>query len=451
VGEARETPERDPEAVTPSEATEQDGGARRHRVLVAVLVVLGALCILVSTLSIWVRDVALDSDVWADQSGQMLESPEIQQALAAFIVEEAYSAGEVQAQLEAALRPEFKPLAGPASAQLQTVATQAAARALARPRVQELWRTANRAGHEQLVALLEGETERVTLVDDAVVLDLDALVADVATRIGVGEGATQRIQDRVEPIVVMRSDQLESAQQAVKAVKALSIWPFLIGLALWAGAVYLAAGRRRTTLRMIALSLITLGALLLVGRRLGGNAVVDSLVQAESMKPAVRDVWTIFSSLLAESAVAGIVVGLIALASLWLAGPGMRATAVRRWMAPTFRDRPVLVHGALAGAILLVLLWGPVGTPRRLLSLVLITVLAFVGLELLRRQAVREFPDETGGMSLGAALAEVRARSRHSAPVTDDAVARLERLSALHERGALTDDEYEAEKTLLLT
>ncbi len=451
MGEAPELPGRDPEAVTPPQAKENEGGAGQHRLLVAVLVALGALCILVSTVSVWVRDVALDSDAWVDQSGKLLESPEIQDALAAFIVEEAYSAGEVQAQLEAALRPELKPLAGPASAQLQSVATEAAARALARPRVQELWRTANRAGHEQLIAVLEGETERVTLVDDSVVLDLDAMVANVAARIGVGEGATQRIQDRVEPIVIMQSDQLETAQQAVRAVKALSIWPFLIGLALWAGAVYLAAGRRRTTLRAMALSLIALGVILLVGRRLGGNAVVDSLVQAESMKPAVRDVWAIFTGLLAESAVAGIAVGLIALAALWLAGPGLRATAVRRWLAPTFRDRPLLVHGALAGAILLVLLWGPVGTPRRVISLVVVMALAFAGLELLRRQAVREFPDESGGMSLAAAFAQVRAGSRQSGPVTDDAVARLERLTALHERGALTDDEYEAEKTLLLT
>ena len=43
----------------------------------------------------------------------------------------------------------------------------------------------------------------------------------------------------------MRSDQLDAAQTLVKILKALSFWPFILGLALWAGAVYLAHGRRR--------------------------------------------------------------------------------------------------------------------------------------------------------------------------------------------------------------
>jgi hypothetical protein len=34
-----------------------------HRVAATVLVVLGALCILISTVSVWVRDIALDSEV----------------------------------------------------------------------------------------------------------------------------------------------------------------------------------------------------------------------------------------------------------------------------------------------------------------------------------------------------------------------------------------------------
>jgi putative oligomerization/nucleic acid binding protein len=200
--------------------------------------------------------------------------------------------------------------------------------------------------------------------------------------------------------------------------------------------------------------LITLGIVLLVVRRLGGNVIVESLVQAESVKPAAQDVWTVFTALLRESAIAGVAVGVIGVAATWLACPGRYATAVRQWLAPTFRDRPVLVHGVLAAIILLVLLWGPVGTPRRLVSLVIVTALAFVGLEVLRRQTVREFPDAIRGeVGLEAALARLRTGGRppaseHVAAVTVD---RLERLAALHERGALTDEEYDAEKALLLT
>jgi len=295
----------------------------------------------------------------------------------------------------------------------------------------------------------------VQLTGDAVVFDLDQIVENVGGRIGASEGATETVQERVEPVVIMRSDQLSTAQTAVKALKALSFWPLILGVAVWAGAVYLAAGRRRETIRGMALSLITLGIVLLVVRRVGGNAIVESLVQAESVKPAAQDVWATFTALLRESAIAGVAVGALGLAATWLAGPSRRATAVRQGLAPTFRDRAGLVHGVLAAVILLVLLWGPVGTPRRLVSLVIVTALAFIGIEVLRRQAVREFPDAVRGeaMSLGAALAHLRVGGRPPShePVATATVDRLERLAALHERGALTDEEYAAEKALLLT
>ena len=280
--------------------------------------------------------------------------------------------------------------------------------------MQELWRATNRAVNEQLLALLEGETERVQLVDDAVVLDLDQIAANVAGRVGAGEEATEAIQERVEPVVILRSDQLSTAQTIVELLRALSFWPFILGLLFWAGAVYLARGRRREALRMIAVSLVLLGIVLLVIRRLGGQALVENLVEAESLKPAVSDVWEIFTTLLAESAVAGIVVGAIALLGTWLAGPSGPAASVRRRLAPTFRDHPALPHIVLAAALLLILLWGPIGTPRRLISVVVVIVLAFVGLELLRRRTVQEFPS-TGSRTVGRGLSGYRESGLRSA------------------------------------
>lgn len=437
-----------------NDAAKATGGERSHRILVGVLVVVGALLVLVSTVSVWIRDAALDTDVWVDQSGQLLESPDVRDALAVYIVDQAYSAGDVQQRLEEGLPEELRPLSGPIAAQLQGVAYDAAARALARPRVQELWRTANGAAHERIVAVLEGESERVTLENGNVVLELDELVADVAARVGAGEGPTAALQGRVEPIVLVESEELDAAQTSVRVVKALSIWPFLLGLALWAGAVYLAHGRRRETVRAIAVSLVVLGVILLVVRRIGGNVIVESLVEAESVKPAAAVFWSTFTTLLRESAIAGVVIGVLGLVWTWLSGPTRPATAIREWLAPTFRDRVALVHGTLAAVILLLLLWGPVGSPRRLVSLVLVTGFAFLGLELLRRQAVREFPNAVRGAASARAifprLPFGRAEATAGEPVAATKVDRLERLAALHERGALTDEEYQAEKQLLL-
>ena len=57
----------------------------------------------------------------------------------------------------------------------------------------------------------------------------------------------------------MRSDQLGLAQKAVKAIKAVSVWVLVLVLLLFAAALYLAAGERRTTLRNIGWAFILVG------------------------------------------------------------------------------------------------------------------------------------------------------------------------------------------------
>ena len=62
---------------------------RSHRILATVLVVLGALCILISTVSVWIRDIALDSDEWSDTSAELLQSENVRNALSVYIVDQA--------------------------------------------------------------------------------------------------------------------------------------------------------------------------------------------------------------------------------------------------------------------------------------------------------------------------------------------------------------------------
>jgi hypothetical protein len=430
--------------VSQSKAPEKPAkSTRRRRAAVWALVVLGALCVLISTVSVWIRDMALDPNEWADTSTQLLQSEDVRNVLSIYIVDQSYAASDAEARLEESLPERLKPLAGPISAQLRGVAYDAVDRALSRPRVQELWRSANRAVNAQLVDLLEGNKENLEISGNAVVLNLDQLVANITGQIGVGENAASALQGRVQPIVILESDQLSTAQKIVKWLKALSFWPLILGLLFWSGAVYFAEGRRRQTVRNVAISLVVIGLLLLVIRRIVGHAVLDSLVSTESVRAAAQDVWTIVTELLAQSAWAGVFVGLVAILGTWLSGPGKRATASRQWLAPFFRDRPLATHGILAVLLLIFLAWGPTGTPRRFIAVLIVAILAFVGLEVLRRQTVREFPD--------AVTRDIHWPWRRGASggADPDRVQSLERLAALHDRGALTDEEYEAEKALL--
>jgi predicted membrane metal-binding protein len=61
------------------------------------------------------------------------------------------------------------------------------------------------------------------------------------------------------------------------------------------------------------------------------------------------------------------------------------------------RDRPALVYGAVGFVYLLVLIWAPTPAFRHLLPILLIAGLVVLGVEVLRRQSVREFPDARSG------------------------------------------------------
>ena len=85
-------------------------GSRRRRVAVLALIILGALCIFISTLSVWIRDVALDEDVWPETSSQLLQSENIRKSLSIYLVDQAYASSDAEVRLQEALPEQLKPL-----------------------------------------------------------------------------------------------------------------------------------------------------------------------------------------------------------------------------------------------------------------------------------------------------------------------------------------------------
>jgi hypothetical protein len=175
-------------------------------------------------------------------------------------------------------------------------------------------------------------------------------------------------------------------------LKALSVWLAVAVLALYALAIYLARGRRRAVLMGAGFGFLFVGLVLLAVRRVAGNAVVDSLVQVEANRPAVRTIWLVETDLMRELAVGLLAYGILAIVGGFLAGPSRAAVATRRALAPTFRERPVAVYAVAVVLFLIAMTWGPFGNERQLIGTLIIAALFFVGLEIWRRQTIREFP-----------------------------------------------------------
>jgi hypothetical protein len=224
------------------------------------------------------------------------------------------------------------------------------------------------------------------------ILKLDPTLASLQTRVTTLLNR-QAIQHPGE-VVVMKSSGLSGFQDLVRALRNLGFVLPLLALVLYLAAIYLAKGWRREALIAAGGGILGATLLVLLARRLIGSAVIDSVASSDAVKPAITAVWNIISAGLRERAVFVLVIGLGFIGGGLLAGPGRHEVAVRRFLAPYLREQPVVVYAVLAFILLLWLTLLPtINNLGQVLVILILAALAVVGVEILRRQTAREFPD----------------------------------------------------------
>jgi hypothetical protein len=288
------------------------------------------------------------------------------------------------------LPEQTKALGPPLAAALEPALVRTADALLGRPRIQQLWQAANRRAHELFMAVINGKHGLLQTTDGNVVLDLRPLLQQLVDETGLGRRLQERLPPDAGQIVVMKGNQLDVARKTVKTIRVLSYLLAFLVLALFACAVWLARGRRRRMLLAVGFSLVIVGMLVLVARRFGGNYLVDALTTNPDAKQSVSAAWAIGTELLRNVGINVLIYGLLIVLGAWIAGPSRLAVGLRRRAAPTLSERPVVVYGVLSAALLLLLLSGPTDG-QRIYPLLLLFVFAFIGTEVLRRQARREF------------------------------------------------------------
>jgi len=377
-------------AATNSPVTRKQPSSWRHWVP-WVLVVLAAVIALVSALNIWVKRQALDTNNFTNASVRLLENPEVRSAVSVYLVDQLYQNTDVAAELRQQLPPQLKGLAAPIAGALRQLLVRAADTALGRPRVQELWKQAVMRAHKLFIAVLDGKRQILQNTNGNVVLNLRPIIEEVEQRGGlVGKAAAQLPADTGQ-ITIMKGNQLKTARTAVKVVRFLSYFLFFLVLAIYALAVYLATGRRRQVLLGVGVSAIVVGLIVLVVRRFAGNYLVDALTSNPVQKPAVSVVWAVETELLRNVGINVLIYGLFVVLAAWIAGPSRPARWCRRMVAPTARNHPWVIYGAVGLVLLLILISGPTDG-QRVYPLLVVFVFAFVGVEVLRRQMIAEFP-----------------------------------------------------------
>ena len=431
----------------------------------------------VAILAVWANRQLLNTDNWTNTSTELLENRVIRDQIGVFLVDQLYANVDVSAELREALPERLQPLAGPAAGGLRQLAERASKEALSRPRAQQAWADANRNAQLALLAVLEGDGSVVSTEGGDVVLDLNALLGQMQERVGIGGRLQDRLPASAAQITVMESDRLATAQRGLKIIRGLPIVLVALSLALFALALALAPGWRREALRAYGIGFVVAGALALIVQDQAGQALVNALTQTAAVEPAATAAWTISTHLLVQAAWATIGYGVFMVFAAWLAGPSRPTVAVRRAVAPYARH-PGVAYAGLALFVALLLWWAPTPATRDpALALILIALLA-IATEALRRKLAREHPDADMAESLerlrerarqgvawirqgtsagrtavagSASRVVTEARTRTSGGSSSGArLERLERLARLKDTGVLDEQEFAAQKRLIL-
>ena len=449
-------------------------GSGRRRTVKA-LVALGSVLAFLSIFAIWVERQALNTNDWVDTSDQLLQDSTIRAAVGDYLVDQLYANVDVEQELSRILPGDTKELAGPISGGLRQVAGSGADELLKSSTAQSLWEDANRAAHEQLVAVLEDEGEAVSTAGGNVSLNLGSLVTNLADQVGIGGNLAKRLPPDAGQITILRSDQLQTAQNVAVAVKGLALLLSILTFLAFGLAIYLSRGGRWVTVLFCGVGLIAAGFAVIVARQVVGGIIVGQLVTDDSTKAAADATWSISTSLMTSIATTVIVVGVLFGIAGWLSSPTGPARASRRAIAPVLRDYAAYVYAALAVVVGIYFLSGPTQNLRSFLTTLVIAGLAAFGIRELRKQTEAEFPDAelsemfgrakerlvgaVKGANLGERASKLRlpemrkAGGESAAAPADDEdarLARLERFATLHDKGVLSDAEFAAEKARIL-
>ena len=155
----------------------------RRRVLSGFVLLLACLTILVTTIAVWTHQVALNTDRFTSLVRSAVTEPAVTDPIATRITDQVVTALDVQGRLEARLPDAIKPLAGSLEA---AVAERIDARlkiALRDPRLQDALVQTVSFTHAQLVRLLRGETDNLSVVDGYLTLDAFPVVGAALTEL----------------------------------------------------------------------------------------------------------------------------------------------------------------------------------------------------------------------------------------------------------------------------
>lgn len=311
----------------------------------ALCIVIAALLVPVSIIGAWVRVELVDPDRFVATLGPVIEDPAVQ----ALIVDRTVSAIEQDLNIEGVTNDLFDGienlglppaaasalnlLRGPAASGVEGLIDQTVARLVSSEAFADIWDRALRATHGAVVAAAGGGGPGGAVTIDesgAIGIQLGPIVAEVKQRLlDRGVSIAEAIPEVDRTIVVAQVDQLATLRVVYGVAVTIGTWLPVIALALFIGGILIA--RRRSTALLGAGVGLALGSGVLVAV-LGAGPTVLGAAAADLQLPidAVDAIYQQVIGSMRQTAIVGVVLGIVLAVLAWSQGRWRGAVAVRR-------------------------------------------------------------------------------------------------------------------------
>lgn len=346
---------------------------RLRRVLAPILVALTVIVFTVTVPAAWGARTVLNTDRYVATVGPLAEDPDVQASIATKLTDQVFAALNVEGTLSealGALGDRATVLAAPLTNAVKGFVRDQVERVVASDAFQTFWVRANTVVHTQVLAILRGDDQDISVVQGKVLLNLlplvnlalgsiQAVASDLVGRdvtlptIEPNEAPNESITkieqalgvdlpDAYGQVVVYDSQDLEALQQTLYLFERLLILLLILIPVLVAASLWVSTRRRRTLIQLAtgaAVGLVIIRRIAIISR----DSVFDR-VDTEKF-PSVRVLADeLMASLFRYTAILLTIVLLTALIAL-ITGPYPWAVKGRAWV----RDGARAIAAAFSG------------------------------------------------------------------------------------------------------
>ena len=271
------------EAAPAPTPTEHSG--RGRAIAAVVCLVLAAVLTVPASFAYWGQRTINDGQRYVDTVGPLVDSPEVQAAIATKVTDAIESQVDVEALLNQVFadviksRPRLQALVGPLSGAVNGLIETQVRAFIASDAFAEFWVAANTRAQEALVRLLKGETSGAVSVQcGALVLDLSDVIDQVKQRL-VDRGLTivqhaPPIPAANQQIVLLEAPQLKQVRTIYAIANPVAKWLLVVVGLMYLGALLLSRRRPRMTIIIgvaLAANALLVALLLSISRQLFVN------------------------------------------------------------------------------------------------------------------------------------------------------------------------------------